>query len=132
MRSFVLDEEYLSLVQAAETLHVHASTIRRWIDSGMLPAYRLGQRRLVVRRSDVAGLITPARRVATDEGADPPRDKAAAVPLLTRPEREQGLAAMAEARQLREEIQAKHGGRLFPPSWEALAELRDARSRQLE
>ncbi len=126
-----LDEEYLSLAQAAETLHVHASTIRRWIDGGLLPAYRLGQRRLVVRRSDVAGLITPARGATTDGGAKPQPEEAALRPL-TRAEREQGLAAMAEARRLREEIQAKRGGQLFPPSWETLAELRDERCRQLQ
>ncbi|HWP28192.1 MAG TPA: hypothetical protein VNM50_01485, partial [Chloroflexota bacterium] len=52
------------------------------------------------------------------------------VPRLTPEEREQGLAAMARARKLREALLHERGGRPFPPSWKALAELREARRRE--
>src|SRR5215211_7486378 len=58
----ILDEQYLTIAQAAERLHVNKSTIRRWIDQGTLPAYKVGQRRVALRTADVARLITPARR----------------------------------------------------------------------
>jgi len=51
---------------------------------------------------------------------------------LTPEQQRQGLAAMAEARRLREEILLERGGELFTPSWEIIDELRNERSRQLE
>jgi excisionase family DNA binding protein len=36
--------EYLTVAEAAELLKVHKSTIWRWIESGSLPAYRVGRR----------------------------------------------------------------------------------------
>ena len=44
---------------AADMLAVNPRTIRRYISSGDLPAYRLGPRQLRVKREDVAALLTP-------------------------------------------------------------------------
>ncbi len=31
--------------EASEILHVHPNTLRKWSDSGLIPSYRIGQRR---------------------------------------------------------------------------------------
>ncbi len=126
----LLGAEYLTVREAAAALRVAESTIRRWMAQGLLPAYRVGQRRVAIKRTDVARLIAPARRVT--EMADATADAAEPVPAPTAEERARGLAAMAEARRLREDLRNQRGGQLFPPSWEELEALRDERSRQLE
>lgn len=55
------DDELLSIEEAAGLLHVHKSMIRRWIDRGDVPAYRVGRRRLALKRTDLARMIAPAR-----------------------------------------------------------------------
>lgn len=127
----LLGEEYLSVAEAAKALHVNPSTIRRWMRQGALPAYRVGQRRVALKRADVARLITPAQRNQEKGGAVSHNEQEVG-PKLTPEQQRQGLAAMAEARRLREEIRNERGGQLFSPSWEIINELRDERSRQLE
>jgi excisionase family DNA binding protein len=128
MRAFT--EEYVTVAQAAALLHVNPSTIRRWIRQGDVPAYRVGQRRVALKRADLAGLIRPAH--AGEEQADEPvRVERLQIPRLTPEERRRGLAALDEAERLQRAILARRSGKPFPPSWEALNELRDERSRQL-
>lgn len=50
----IVDEEYVTVAEAASFLKVSPSTIWRWIDQGVLPAYRIGQRRIRLRRVDLA------------------------------------------------------------------------------
>jgi len=127
----ILDEQYLTIAQAAERLHVNKSTIRRWIDQGTLPAYKVGQRRVALRTADVARLITPARRTQEKGGAMSQTEQGVS-PKLTPEQQRQGLAALAAARKLQAELLAERGGELFSPSWEIINELRDERSRQLQ
>jgi excisionase family DNA binding protein len=126
----LLNDEYVSVEQAAHLLEVHKSTIRRWINEGALPAFRVGRRRLALKRADVARLITPAR-VSTEEGAamDGPED--AVVRRLSPEQQRRGFEVLAELRRLHEEVRAQLGDRPLSPSWEILAELRDERGRQL-
>jgi excisionase family DNA binding protein len=127
----LLGEKYLSVDEAAAALRVNRSTIRRWMSQGLLPAYRVGQRRVVLKQSDVARLITPTHPTQVTGGATSQAETGIS-PKLTSEQQRQGLAAMAEARRLREELLRERGGELFSPSWEILNELRDERSRQLE
>ena len=60
-----LVEDYATIDEAAALMRVAPSTIRRWIREGTLPAFRVGQRRLAVKRTDLADLIRPA---GTDRG----------------------------------------------------------------
>lgn len=53
------DDQFLPLGQAARLLAVHISTLRRWIRQGKLPAYRVGDKGVRVRRGDVLKLLTP-------------------------------------------------------------------------
>lgn len=54
-------EHHMTVAEAAETLHVAQSTIRRWIREGRLPAYRIGQRRVAIREQDIARMIEPVQ-----------------------------------------------------------------------
>jgi excisionase family DNA binding protein len=125
-----LHEEYLTVAQAAARLRVNKSTIRRWIDQGALPAYRVGQRRVALRESDIARLISPIRKPPA--GADGTATlEVPGGPRLTPAEQKQAAAAVDAARRSQAEQLAKRGGVPFSPSWELINELRDERSRQL-
>ncbi len=113
------DEEYVSVKRAAAMLHVSQSTIWRWVNEGTLPAQRIGQRRVWLKRADLASLVTPRRRQHARERP------------LTRKEREQWLAAIEESRRAQAEQLARRGGKLFTPSYLLIDEARDERTEQL-
>lgn len=124
-------ESYLSVGQVARELSVHPSTIRRWIDRGRLPAYRLGEKRIGVKRSDLARVVAP--RPARKEGnlAESKRLKEpSGGSALTPEEGQRGLRALAELERLSAAIAARHG-KLAPESWELINESRDERTRSL-
>jgi excisionase family DNA binding protein len=53
------DAEYISLQTTADLFEVSTWTVRRWVSSGQLPAYRLGEgsNLLRVKRSDAEALL---------------------------------------------------------------------------
>jgi len=51
--------DWYSVTEAAEHLGVSPKTIRRHIDSGQLPAYRVGGKVIRIHRKDLALLLTP-------------------------------------------------------------------------
>src|SRR5438128_1104686 len=93
----LLDEEYLTVAQTAAALRVNKSTIRRWIDQGILPAYRVGQRRVAIKRPDLARLIAPARE-APEQGGGIAEPATGIVQRLSPAQQRQGLRAVAELR----------------------------------
>lgn len=59
----------LTVAEAAQYLSMHPGSVRRLVQEGRLPAYRLGQTnrgRLRVRQSDLDALL----RATTDGGAE--------------------------------------------------------------
>ena len=56
------EEEYVNLSRAAELLAVSKITLHRWIKRGVLTAYSLGPRRLLIKRADLNGLLRPVLR----------------------------------------------------------------------
>jgi excisionase family DNA binding protein len=124
-----LSESYLTVAQAAERFSVHPSTIRRWIDRGRLPAYRLGEKRIGVRPSDLARLVEP-RPARLEQGGRAVRLERLVIPPLTKEQQRRGLQALAELERLSAAITDRQG-RLAPESWELLNRSRDERTRDL-
>jgi excisionase family DNA binding protein len=136
-----IEADLLTVAEAAELLKVDRSTIRRWINTGTLPAYRVGQRFVRVRRADLSSVISPRAIQEPREGivAVPPQDPGSGMRYVTsvdqiRPptpeEREQSRIALARATELRHELEKKYG-EFHPPSWELLDEARRERTEQL-
>lgn len=125
-----VDEEFLTVAEAATLLRVAPSTVRRWIREGDVPAHRVGRRRIALRRADLARLITPARPAAETKD-----DVAVNEPVvgrrLTPEEKARALEAMDRAQELAKRTFEERGGKLFPPSWITINEQRDERTRQL-
>jgi len=127
----MVTDPYLSVGQVARELSVHPSTIRRWIDGGRLPAYRLGAKRIGVKRSDLARLVAPrpvrkGGNVAESTRLKEPSGGSA----LTPEECQRGLGALAELERLSAAIAARHG-KLTPESWELIHQSRAERTRSL-
>lgn len=53
------DEEFYTVPEAAEILAVSEATIWRWIVAKRLRAYRIGPRRIRIRRQDLAAVVQP-------------------------------------------------------------------------
>lgn len=127
----MVDEEYITVAEAATLLKVSPSTIWRWVNQGTLPAYRIGQRRIRLKKVDLARLITPARN-AQEKG----ENAAARDPLLpgplTKMEQERMLAAVEDAKRFQAQLLERRGGKLFSSSADIINELRDERTRDLE
>ena len=129
--SAMLNEEYLSVSEAATLLEVSESTIWRWIDKGDLPAYRVGQRRIRLKKGDVSGLIAPVLR-GQETGTQMARTEQQKLGPLTKKEQQQGLAAVEAAKKMLAEMLARRGGEPFSPSYIILDELRDQRTQDLQ
>lgn len=126
-----IDEDYLTVAEAAALLRVAPSTTRRWIREGDLPAYRLGQRRVGLQRHDLSQLVKSVRTdkaLNHDAEDDLERIKSR---KLTPEEVERRLVAFERAQQHREELRAQRDGMLFPDSVEVIHRMREERTRQL-
>ena len=125
-----MDEEYVTVAEAATLLRVAPSTVRRWIREGDVPAYRIGRRRVALRRDDLSNLINPAgpAMAMSDKAVD---DQTWEPRQLTPEEQQQALELMDRIQQRAKEIRARRGGKLFPPAWITINEQRDERTRQL-
>jgi excisionase family DNA binding protein len=53
----VTDDEFITVADVAGLLKVNQQTVRNWIDRGELPAFRVGRRRVRVRRNDLNAFI---------------------------------------------------------------------------
>jgi excisionase family DNA binding protein len=122
------DNEYLTVAEAAALLKVHKSTIWRWIDKGQLPAYRVGQRGVRLKKADLERSLT---RVGQEKGGEQTvPEHGQKVRPLTVKEQQRGLRALKEMQRLRAEITAQYG-MLTPDSWELVNASRDERTREL-
>lgn len=125
----VLDEELVTIAEAARALKVSPSTIRRWIGQGDLPAYRVGPRRVRVSKPDLARLVAPVREGQPDVAAS--QQQGALGERMTEEDQRRWLAAIEESKRLHTEQLAQRGGKRFSPSWVLINEARDERSRDL-
>jgi excisionase family DNA binding protein len=129
----MFDANFVTVAEAAALLRVNRSTIRRWITSGRLPAYRVGKRFVRIRRDDLDRMIVPdwndgeketlGMRVVSSDNEVRRR--------LTARERERVLEALEAGVMIREKLLARRGGVPFPPSSELIEEARNERTEQL-
>jgi excisionase family DNA binding protein len=156
-----LEDDYLTVDEAASLLRVAPSTVRRWIRQGEVPAFRLGKRRVALRRTDLSALITPLHAghhaAGDDDGAwqetvaltpeEEERRLAEGLAMLEKIRQEYANEPPPEVRKLTEEekeraLQVLEEARqlrqeqvakygIFPPSWITINEMRDERTRQL-
>ncbi|MCC6778785.1 MAG: helix-turn-helix domain-containing protein [Hyphomicrobiales bacterium] len=112
-------------------LRVASSTIRRWIREGDLPAYRIGKRRVALKRTDLEAMIAPVG----EEHPRTLRDASDRLPFerrtLTPEEVERGLAALERAERHARELQARRGGQPLSSSVEIIREMREERMHEL-
>ena len=76
--SDLADDPWLTLAEIAEELRVNPATVRLWVSRGRLKATRAGQRKLLVRRSELD------RMLASTTSAEP-EPAQARVPAPLRP-----------------------------------------------
>lgn len=64
------EPRWASLAEAAVYSRVPAPTLRRWIAEGLLPAYRLGPRRMQIDLNDIDRMrrLIPAAAAALADG----------------------------------------------------------------
>ena len=55
------ERDYLTVAEVAEALHVSPSTVWRWIRAKRLAAYRVGVRKIRIKKDDLAAVVGPAR-----------------------------------------------------------------------
>jgi excisionase family DNA binding protein len=131
--SRVLDDEYITVAEAAKALKVSQSTIWRWVNSGELPAHRVGQRGVRLKSTELTRLISPARQGVRKGGVriELQMERERLSRPMTKEEKEGALAALDAVEQLAKEILARHGlERFTPSSAELLNESREERTRQ--
>ncbi len=120
------ETRYLTVADAAARLRVSRPTVWRWIDSGRLPAFRVGARSIRIREEDIERVVEPVappqssakRRLEDQPGywshqqGDPNVD---VDELLRRLDHHQ------------EEILKRRGGKPFESSVETIRQAREER-----
>jgi excisionase family DNA binding protein len=66
-----VDDPWLTVAEIADDLRVNPATVRLWVSKGRLPATRAGQRKLLIRRSDLDHMLTVVRGEPPATGYQP-------------------------------------------------------------
>jgi excisionase family DNA binding protein len=64
-------DPWLTVAEIAEELRVNPATVRLWVSKGTLPAKRAGQRKLLIRRSDLDRMLAVTRGEPPAPGYQP-------------------------------------------------------------
>jgi excisionase family DNA binding protein len=118
--------DFCTVAEVADMLGVSASTVWRWVDSGKMPAVRVGPKAIRIRREDAEAAVRPATRAAT-------RLKTERIVLrpLTAEEKRRALKAFEAAQRVGDEMLARRKGRRFSESVDIIRDMREERARQL-
>ena len=122
------EDDFYTIHEAARTLRVSVSTVWRWIDAGKLAAYRVGQRRVRIKKADLATMVKPFRegRVKMAKSKEPIETF-----KMSPSEAADQLTVIQKARYLQEQILASRCGVPLPPCWQDINEAREQRGAQL-
>jgi len=118
--------ELLTIAEAAKLLKVSPVTLHRWIKQGRLPAYRVGPRKVRIKRSDLTKAFTPT---AQKEVSAVP--ESITIRPLTDAEVREGLAALKESEALLQRLRERRQGQPLAPSWPLIRKEREERSQRL-
>ncbi len=118
--------ELKSVKEAAELLRVSESTVWRYADQDLLPAYRVGRKRVMFRRSDLEGLLSQMRRRKKPMAL---RDRLRLLPMSG--DAPVTTDALTRAKALQAEILARRGGVVVSESWEDINAAREERTADL-
>jgi len=127
------ESEYLTVAEAARELRVSAATVWRWVDSGRLPADRVGARSIRIRRRDLWRAVE--RR--EPRGARRPEVELTPDEIIERYSIQWGDPSIPEAelvaslRELHARQRAENGGKPLPSSVHAIREAREERMKDL-
>jgi excisionase family DNA binding protein len=91
-------DPWLTLAEVAAELRVNPATVRLWIARGRLPATRPGQRKLLVRRSDVDRMLGESESPEAAEDLARPRPRYAQPRATRAPILRDGWSAQAALR----------------------------------
>jgi excisionase family DNA binding protein len=72
-RDAVDGDPWLTVAEIADELRVNPATVRLWVSKGTLPARRAGQRKLLIRRSDLDRMLAAIHAEQPPVGPRPPR-----------------------------------------------------------
>lgn len=117
-----MDDQFLTIAEAADLVKVHRSTIQRLIARGGLPSYRIGERGVRIKRADLEATMLPT---AISE------DPRTLVHAMTEEERRRLRETVALLRKEHEAQKQRFGGAYPVDSSELLNESRDERTVQL-
>jgi excisionase family DNA binding protein len=121
-------EEFVSVREAAALLRVSESTVWRWLNEDRVPSYRVGPKRVLLKRADLTPRPRHSRREARGL-SEADRKRLNAFPMSPRTP---GVDPVALARALHAKQRAKPGWGSGPEAWEDINEARDERSRELD
>ena len=119
-------EDLVSVREAAALLRVSESTVWRWISEDVLPSYRVGRKRIYLKRAELAPMLQPAYKKAHGL-SEADRERLNAFPMSSPTP---GVDPMEQARAFRERLRARRGDQRWPEAWEDINEMRDERSRE--
>ena len=117
-------EDLVSVRDAALLLRVSESTAWRWINEDLLPSYRVGRKRVYVRRTELARLL---RERKGGEVAERERERLNLFPMS--PQRRPGVDPVAQVLAFHARLHAKYGDQPGgSQAWEDNNEMREERS----
>ena len=126
-----LDADLLTIPEAARLLRVSAVTLHRWIKDGRLLAYRVGPRKIRIRRTDLSTMFAPTHREEVTPMKESMRTPADfTIRPLTDEEVQRGLTALEDAAALGKRILARTGGQPLASSAPIIRKAREERSRR--
>jgi excisionase family DNA binding protein len=117
-----------SVKEAARLLRVSESTVWRYADQSLLPAYRVGRKRVMFRRGDLEALLNRLRgkdRKTAMKGTDSLRLTSISSSSV------RAVDAMLRARELRGGILTRRGGIVVSEAWEDINAAREERMADL-
>lgn len=120
--------DLLTVHETATMLRLSPKTVRQYINTGRLPAVRVG-RRVRVERAAAQALATPIQPKPVQHGRGPQAehsDLGGSRPL-TNGEVAEALRAIEEAEAFAKVLQGRRDGALFDESWPLIREAREER-----